>query len=240
MLQYLIDILYPVRCPVCREIVVPKGQRICSGCREKLRIIEEPRCKKCSKPVELEEQEYCSDCERKAFRYIKGFSMWIYDSVMKESISDYKYRNKKENAKFYVEELVHYYGEKISKLAPDALVPVPIHRTKYKDRGYNQADILARGVGKQLGIPVLSELLIREKKTLPQKQLDDKERLENLKDAFCMNLRETGRYGKQLNRILLIDDIYTTGSTVEACTGILLEHGIKEVYFMTLCIGRGC
>ncbi len=239
MLQYLIDMLYPVRCPVCREIVVPKGQRICGGCRDKLRLIEDPRCKKCSKPVEFEEQEYCSDCERKTFQYVRGFSVWVYDSVMKDSIADYKYRNKKENAKFYLEELVRHYGEAIRKLAPDALVPVPIHRSKYKVRGYNQADILARGIGKQLGIPVMSELLVRVKKTLPQKQLDDKERLENLKKAFCMNLREADRYDKRLNRILLVDDIYTTGSTVEACTGILLEYGVEEVYFVTLCIGRG-
>ncbi len=239
MLQYLIDMLYPARCPVCREIIVPKEQRICNGCRDKLRIIEEPRCKKCSKPVEFEEQEYCNDCRRKAFHYVRGFSVWVYDSVMKQSISDYKYRNKKENAGFYLEELIRHYGEILRKLAPDALVPVPIHKSKYKVRGYNQADILARGLGKQLCIPVLSELLIRGRKTLPQKQLDDKGRWENLKDAFQINQRKADSYGKPLNRIVLVDDIYTTGSTVEACTGILLEHGVQEVYFVTLCIGRG-
>lgn len=239
MLQYLMDMLYPPRCPVCREIVIPKGQRICSGCQDKLKLIAEPRCKKCGKPVGYEEQEYCSDCEQKAFHYVRGFSVWIYDSVMKESISDFKYRSRKENAGFYVDELLHHYGETITRLAPDALVPVPIHQSKFRDRGYNQADILARGIGKRLGIPVLSKLLIRSRKTLPQKQLDDKERLKNLKEAFCINTSEAVKHDKQLNRILLVDDIYTTGSTVEACTGILLEQGIKEVYFVTLSIGRG-
>lgn len=239
MLRYLIDMLYPARCPVCREIVIPKGQRICCGCRDKLKVIAEPRCKKCGKPVEFEEQEYCSDCKHRDFHYVRGFSVWIYDSVMKESISDFKYRNRKENANFYIDELIRYHGEAIARLAPDVLVPVPIHQSKFRDRGYNQADILAKGIGKQLGIPVLSHLLIRSRKTLPQKQLDDKERLKNLKEAFCINTREAVKCEKQLNRILLVDDIYTTGSTVEACTGILLEQGIKEVYFVTLCIGRG-
>ncbi len=239
MFQNLIDMLYPVRCPVCREIVVPKGQRICGGCKDKFRLIEEPRCKKCSKPVEFEEQEYCSDCMRKDFHYVRGYSVWIYDAVMKESIADFKYRNKKENAKFYLEELLSHYREAINKLALDALIPVPIHRSKHKLRGYNQAAILAWGIGRELGIPVLNELLIRVKKTLPQKQLDDRERLENLKEAFRINRKAADSYRKQLNRVLLVDDIYTTGSTVEACTGILLEHGVREVYFATLCIGKG-
>ncbi len=239
MFQYLIDMLYPIRCPVCREIVVPKGQRICVGCREKLKLIEEPRCKKCSKPVEEEEEEYCSDCLRKNFHYVRGYALWVYDAVMKESMADFKYRNKKEYARFYVEELLFHYGETIKKLSFDALVPVPIHRSKYRLRGYNQAAVLAGGIGKELGIPVLNELLIRVKKTLPQKQLNDRERLKNLQEAFQMNSKAADSFGKELNRVLLVDDIYTTGSTIEACTGILQEHGVKEVYFMTVCIGKG-
>ncbi len=239
MLQYLIDMLYPVRCPVCEEIPVPGEQRICRACKEKLQVVREPRCKKCSKPIEYEEQEYCSDCERKDFHYIRGYSLWIYDAVMKKSISDYKYRSKKENAVFYVGELVRYYGPAIQKLAPDALIPVPLHKSKYRERGYNQADILARGIGRSLRLPVVSHLLIRNKKTLPQKQLNDKERRKNLQEAFAYNRRAADRFGRKLSRILLVDDIYTTGSTMEACANILTGNGVREVYFLTLCIGKG-
>ncbi len=239
MLQQLLDILYPVRCPVCREIVIPKGERICRTCRDKFKIILEPRCMKCGKPVEYEEQEYCRDCEHKELHFIRGWSVWVYDAVMKKSISDFKYQSRKENAKFYIEELLRLYGDSLRRLAPDALVPVPVHKSKYRERGFNQADILARGIGKQLNIPVLSNLLIRSKKTLPQKQLNDKERLRNLKEAFCFNRREEESFRKKINRVLLVDDIFTTGSTVEACSNILMENGIDEIYFITLCIGKG-
>jgi ComF family protein len=239
LLQVFLDMLYPVRCPVCDEIVMPKGERICSLCKSKLKYISEPRCKKCSKPIEVEEEEYCSDCLRKEYQFIKGFALWIYDEHMKKSISDFKYYNKKENAKFYIQEIIGRYGKTIEKISPDVLVPVPIHKSKHGERGYNQADILAKGLGKELGLPVLSHLLIRNKKTLPQKQLSDKERLRNLRKAFEFNHEIYQRYGKEINKVLLVDDIYTTGSTIEACSNVLINQKIKEVYFVTLCIGKG-
>ncbi len=239
MFQAILDMIYPVRCPICEKIVTPKGERICTSCKEKLNYIREPRCFRCSKPIEQEEQEYCSDCQRGPHHFDQGYAVWVYDEAMKHSVAGYKYRGKKEYAKFYTEEILRGYGNWVSKLAPDALVPVPIHRSKYSERGYNQADILARGIGKELEIPVLSDLLIRNRKTLPQKMLSDKERFRNLKAAFAMNKKRVSSIPKQLSRVLLVDDIYTTGSTIEACAQVLKSHGIKEVYFIVLCIGKG-
>lgn len=239
MFQRILDIIYPVRCPVCKEIVIPKGDRICPACREKLPYINEPRCMKCSKPIEQEEKEYCSDCERKDYHYDRGYAVWIYNDLMRESIADYKYRSRKENARFYIDEILRIYGRHISKLSPDILVPVPLHRSKYLERGYNQADILARGIGKELDIPVISNLLNRIKKTTPQKKLSDKERLRNLLEAFQFNEKAAADYRLKINRVLLVDDIYTTGSTVEACANVLKSHGVSEVYFIVLCIGKG-
>jgi len=238
-LQIILDMIYPVRCPICDEIVIPKGERICSPCKEKLHYIKEPRCKKCSKPIEQEEKEYCSDCEHKNFQFVKGFSIWSYDSAIKHSIAEFKYHNKKEHAKFYTQEMVRHYGDMIEKLSPDVIVPIPIHRSKYLERGYNQADILARGLGKALNLPVLSELLIRNKKTLPQKQLSDKERLRNLQEAFCFNKKVSENFQKEIKKVLLVDDIFTTGSTIEACTILLKTNGITDIYFISLCIGKG-
>lgn len=239
MFQSILDIIYPVRCPVCGEIVVPKGEKICSPCKEKLPFINEPRCMKCSKPLEYEEKEYCSDCERKNYHFDKGFSVWIYNDDMRHSIAQFKYHNKKEYADYYTEEMVRNCGKGIRKTRPDVIVPVPIHRSKYLERGYNQADILARRVGKALGLPVLSDLLIRTKKTLPQKKLSDKERLKNLEKAFEFNQMKMNRYGGKISKVLLIDDIYTTGSTIEACTNILKQNGIDQVDFLVICIGKG-
>lgn len=239
LFQTILDIIYPVRCPVCGEIVVPKEKLICDKCMKKLTVITEPRCKKCSKPIEQEEKEFCSDCEHKNYHFIKGYSLWVYDGDIKKSIADFKYHNKKENAKYYIREILSNYGDEIRKLSPVTIVPVPLYRGKYKERGYNQADILARGIAKELELPVLSDLLIRNRKTLPQKQLSDKERLRNLSKAFEFNIEAYGDHADKLNNILLIDDIYTTGSTIEACANVLIRQGISNVYFVTLCIGKG-
>ena len=114
-------------------------------------------------------------------------------------------------------------------MAPDAVVPVPVHKSKYRERGYNQAEILANGIGKRLGIPVMPDFLVRSKKTLPQKQLSDKERLKNLQEAFMVN-KKAGCCLSMPAKVLLVDDIYTTGSTIEACTNVLLKHCVKHVY----------
>lgn len=239
MFQTILDIIYPVRCPICGEIVIPKGNKVCKDCKNKLPYISEPRCKKCSKPIEHEEKEYCSDCQRKNFHFDKGYAVWVYDEAMKHSVSNFKYHSKKEYAKFYTQEMVGLYGDRIKKLSPDLIVPIPIHRSKYLERGYNQADILACGIGKELGIPVLSNLLVRTKKTLPQKKLSDKERLRNLQEAFQFNENAANFYHKKISKVLLVDDIYTTGSTIEACANVLKSQGTKEIYFIVLCIGKG-
>lgn len=238
LLQTILDIIYPVRCPVCGEIVLPREDMICLACKDKLKFIIEPRCKKCSKPLEIEEKEYCNDCEHKNYQYIYGFSVWVYDKIMKKSISDYKYNGKKEYARYYASETVRIYGERIKRIAPDLLIPVPIHKSKYRERGYNQTDILARLIGKDLDIPVASSYIIRTRKTMPQKQLSDKERLKNLQEAFAIN-PNVYTVGSNITRVMLVDDIYTTGSTIEACTNVLIKSGIKDVYFLTLCIGKG-
>lgn len=239
MFQSILDMIYPVRCPICGEIVAPKGEKICATCIDKLAYIKEPRCKKCSKPIEQEEKEYCSDCLRKNYHFDKGYAVWVYNEAMKHSIANFKYHSKKEYAKFYIQEMACLYGEKILKLTPDVIVPIPIHRSKYQERGYNQADILAKGLGKELQIPVLSTLLLRNKKTLPQKTLSDKERLRNLAEAFEYNEKVANSYPNKITKILLVDDIYTTGSTIEACSNVLRAHGIKEINFFVLCIGKG-
>ncbi len=214
MLKTLIDIIYPIRCPICGDIVNPRGELVCPPCKLKLIPIEEPRCKKCSKPIESEEKEFCHDCERKHYHYVKGYALWVYDSYMKKSIGDFKFHGRREYSEFYVYEIIKRYGKEIKNISPDVLAPIPIHKTKQLNRGYNQADILAKGIGKKLNIPVLSHLLQRDKKTLPQKQLNDKERLKNLEKAFSYSKEESMQYRNIIRKIMLIDDIYTTGSTI--------------------------
>lgn len=201
-------------------------------------LIKEPRCKKCSKPVTGNETEYCYDCSSKEFHYVRGYSLWMYDKVMKESMVAFKYKGRKEYAEYYVDELVKHLGPEIMGIRPDIIIPVPVHPSRRKKRGYNQAELLAIEFGRQIGVLVKTDFLIRTVKTRPQKELSDVERTKNLEMAFSMSetfIKENTKY----QRILLIDDIYTTGSTVEACTRVLQAAGNREVYFVTICIGQG-
>lgn len=239
MFRTLLDIIYPVRCPICEEIVSPKEQRICKTCKDKLIYISEPYCMRCGKPIENEEEEFCSDCEHKHYHFERGFAVWVYNEAMKKSIAGFKYHNKKEYATFYIQEILRGYDYQLRRLSIDAIIPVPIHKSKYLERSFNQAELLARGIGKELGIPVIRDMLIRGKKTVPQKTLSDKERLRNLSEAFELNNKLLSMDLAHIRTVLLVDDIYTTGSTIEACTNCLKSHGIKEVYFIVLCIGKG-
>jgi ComF family protein len=239
VLKLLVDLLYPRRCPLCGDIVTPRGELACPPCKKKQKVIIEPRCKKCSKPIESDELEYCYDCERKQQHFMEGIALWEYDEIMKNSISNFKFNGKKEYGDFYIEEFLNNHGSKVLKISPDVLAPIPIHKSKLAGRGYNQAEILAEGIGKELNIPILPHLLLRNKKTLPQKQLNDKERLKNLEKAFLFSQKEREKFKKPINKVMLIDDIYTTGSTIEACTKILMQNGIEEVYFASICIGKG-
>lgn len=239
MFQTLLDMLYPVRCPICSEIVIPKERMVCKECKEKLIYVEKPRCNRCGKPIEEEEKEFCDDCERRQFHYEKGFAVWVYNDLMRKSIAAYKYHSKKEYSNFYVHEMNRLYGATLHRLSLDAILPVPVHRSKHLERGFNQAELLARGLGRELRLPVITELLIRIKKTLPQKKLSNKERLKNLSEAFVINEQPPKTGLTTMKRVLLVDDIYTTGSTVETCSKILKSHGIEEVYFIVVCIGKG-
>lgn len=233
-IDFLLDCFFPRRCPVC-DCVLKSGEKICRKCENELKWIKGPRCFRCGKPVE-EETEYCYDCSREEFHYIRGFSLWLYEGAAKKSVAAFKYKGRQEYAAFYGEELKKTYGEVLKRLRFDRIIPVPVHREKKRLRGYNQAELIARELSGILQVPMEEKALIRIRSTKPQKGLSPREREKNLRKAFRFD-PERCRGGRP-GRVLLVDDIYTTGSTIEACTISLLAAGVKEVYFITLCIGR--
>ena len=125
------------------------------------------------------------------------------------------------------------YVQKLLKIKAQAIIPVPIHKKKYYKRGYNQAEVLANELSKALKIPVLPKFLIRAKETVAQKELTQEQRVLNLMDGFLVP-----KPMAKLKRVILIDDIYTTGATMEACTRKLLEAGVREVYCVSICSGQ--
>lgn len=234
-IDILLDWFFPRRCPVCDRVLKNK-EKICRKCQNELKWIKGPRCFRCGKPVE-EETEYCYDCSHGDFHYIKGYSLWIYEGAAKQSVAAFKYKGRQEYASFYGEELMKAYGEQLKKLQLDTIIPVPVHREKRRLRGYNQAELIARELSQALQVPMETRALLRVRFTKPQKGLNHKERQKNLKKAFQFYSEHCEK--RRLGRVLLVDDIYTTGSTIEACTRSLLAAGAREVYFITLCIGNG-
>ncbi len=235
------DLLYPPRCPLCGEILSLKEGKVHQACCRKLLRVREPLCKRCGKPLTPgagEQREWCMDCLRSRHRHGKSFdqgrALWLYSGDIQKSILDYKYKGMKSYTDFYAEEAVNRWGRWIRSKNPQMLIPVPLHPRKKRIRGYNQAELLAKSIGKRMEIPVGTDILYRKRWTEPQKAVSGQERRHNL--AKSMEIRHLP---ENLRRVLLIDDIYTTGSTMEACAGILKKNGVEEVCFLTLCIGYG-
>lgn len=228
--KLFLDMLYPRRCPVCHDIAVPGGSRICNVCREKLKPITGPRCFRCSKPLKREEQEYCKDC-RKTRLFDQGIGIFPYGSVLQESLFKLKYGKRQEYGSFYGQIAAVYSREIIRNWGVEIIIPIPLHRKGMEKRGYNQAELIAEALGKTLCIPVDSRLMKRKVNTRPQKELDYRERKQNMKNAFF--LKGENRY----RRILLVDDIYTTGSTIEAAAELLKRNGAENVFFLTIAMG---
>ena len=230
----VLDFLFPRRCPVCGVVVEQEGGLICPSCFPKLSFIKSPTCKKCGKEILDETMEFCEDCmaHRHAFEY--GIGLVNYDETARKSMVKIKYENKREYLDFYGSAMAARHGRTILDMHVDAIVPVPVHPSRRRRRGFNQAEILAEIIGKRLGIPVETELLFRTRKTLPQKELTAAERLKNLSGAF-----RVGKVPDGIKRVLLVDDIYTTGSTAEACARVLRSAGVEEVYVAVICMTGG-
>ena len=194
---------------------------------------------KCGKPV-AEEEVYCQDCRKAGHIYSGGLSGFRYRSVS-GSLYRFKYDGRQEYADYYgakmADRLLEALRTGVIRRLPDALVPVPVSARRMRARGYNQAALLARALSSSLPpacrIPVENGVLHRDRETAAMRSMSARERQNNLKKAFHV-------YGNsvRLKSIMLIDDIYTTGATIDACAMPLLEAGAEEVSYMTLAIGN--
>jgi predicted amidophosphoribosyltransferase len=227
---------------------------ICPQCLAKLSFVTEPVCAKCGKQLLLASQEMCADCRLYPKSYEKGAAVLNYEEHAQESMIKIKYGKRREYARFYGRLIAQRLGDRIRDMDPQCIMPVPVHPERFIERGYNQAQLLADEVGRCMGIPVERDILVRVRKTAVQKDLGPEERLKNLSEAFGVlydgedadedggsishdKTRSASARPVKYDRVLLVDDIYTTGSTIEACTRVLKAAGVRKVYFVTVCIG---
>ena len=205
---------------------------MCSRCKSRIPYIGDNYCLKCGKALLKTDSEYCSDCMHTEHLFTRGRALYIYGGAVRASISRFKFRGRREYADFYALDMVRHLGSFICKCRPDKIIPVPISREKLKKRGYNQAELIAERISAYTDIPVDKTLISRIRNTPPMKELTRGERMKNLKGAFKM-----GAIDVKCRNVLVVDDIYTTGSTIDAMAGELKKAGAENVFFVTLASG---
>ena len=228
--KFILDLLFPQFCLGCQK----EGDYLCQDCQATLEISQYRYCL-CKKPIRLPEGGKCRFCQSKKLNGLY-FALSYQNNLVQKLIRKFKYEIfLKELAKPLTSLIITYFQLLDNK--PDfsnfILIPVPLEKKKLKKRGFNQAEEIAKEISIFLKIPLVNNILIKIRETLPQVELSDKEREENILGAFsCQNKNEIK--GK---KILLVDDVYTTGSTLEECARVLKEAGAKEVW--GLVVARG-
>ena len=221
----ILDLLFPPRCVGCREM----GVLLCAKCRDEFELIEPPLCPHCGRPSPS--GRLCPLCQRDPLRIDGVRSVAYFDGTLREAIHCFKYSNLQDLA-IPLGKLMSDYWEK-SPLPAETIVPVPLHPDRLRERGYNQATLLARELGKSIGLPIAEDSLARVRATPPQVGLGAQERKENVHDAFRCSSAELKE-----KRILLIDDVCTTGATLEACSIALRQAGARSVWALALARAR--
>ena len=217
-----LDLFFPRWCVGCGS----EGDFICEPCRQSLSRIEPPLCPRCGRPQP--DGILCPDCViwQAAIDGIR--SPFIYEGMIKQAIHQLKYRNLRALVKPLAELLQDYLTA--NPIPAQALVPVPLHEKRLRERGYNQSELLARELGKLAGLPVLTDCLTRQRYALPQARTASvEERRANVASAFaCRNDKVPDK------QILLIDDVATSGTTLDACAVAAKASGVSSVWGLSM------
>ncbi|MFI3241855.1 MAG: ComF family protein [Alphaproteobacteria bacterium] len=226
----LINFLLPSHCIICNKVLDSDAQ-ICPDCFNKLNFISKPYCKKCGHPfLDGQDGEFCGFCIKNKKDVLNiSRSVSVYDEVSKKMIIDFKFFDKTQNIKVFGKWL-KIAGADIFANNIDVIIPVPLHFFRLLKRKYNQAGLLAKEIGKIENVLVDYTSLKKKKYTKPQTKFSLKVRQHNVKNSFiikdCQNIKD--------KKVLLIDDVMTTGSTLRECARVLLKAGAKEVNVLTL------
>lgn len=232
--SFLLDLFFPKFCLGCQK----EGTYLCDDCRALLDIAEFDYCLCSEKPLRLPPEQKSGKCGRCQDKKLSGiFSALSYkeNQLNKKLIHQFKYQPYlKDLAKTLASILAEHFiisGKNTDEVWNNGvLVPVPLDKNKLKVRGYNQTEELAKELSKILKIPAISDGLIKIKSTKPQMELSKKERETNLENVFAIK-NPAGLAGK---KAFLVDDVYTTGSTMEECARVLKENGAKSVWGVAL------
>lgn len=182
----------------------------------------------------MRERNFAPTVEKKHHVYTQGKAVFVYEGGIRNSMYRFKYGNKREYAEFYANAALEKYGVWLNKIKAEVLIPIPMYSRKKRLRGYNQAEVFARELGRKAGILVDEHLVRRVRNTIPQKELNESQRHRNLKNAFQLTADIV-----EYKRVVLVDDIYTTGSTMDEVSKVLKASGVENIYYICISIGEG-
>lgn len=222
IIESLLELVYPTCCAGCGRF----GQLVCQDCVDLLPLIGTKFCLKCGKPTYYLVDD-CRDCRKKRFVFSEARSLGLYQGNLKELVHKFKYGNRRGLAEIFVNLLIEHIGR--DYFGVDLVTCVPLSRRKKNERGFNQAQSLAEQIALQLNLP-FSEVLCQEKETQDQSKLRAAERKKNIKGAFSLKCDSP----PEGSTVLLVDDVFTTGSTVNECSKVLKASGAELVKVVTV------
>jgi len=233
----LASILFPAPCGVCGETLDDASRiPICRSCLALLVPWSAPMCPRCGRPfvsgvaVEGLALPLCHGCRRGLYDFDFARSYGAYSPAMARAIVLLKYQQVSPLAGWFAGRLLPLAREHASQFAADVVVPVPLHPARQRERGYNQAELIARALAKRLGLPCRPYLLVRTRPRPEKLRLTLRERWRSVRNAF--DIREGTQVDKL--RVLLLDDVLTTGATLDACSRALRQAGAAYVAAMTV------
>ena len=224
-----LDLVFPPLCPVCREML-GAGRRdpLCGACWKGMDRIGPPWCRCCGIPLGIE--GLCGWCRERRPRFAYARAAARYGGLVRDAIHAFKFGGRRGLAEPLGDLLAGLGLSALPGAAPDSLVPVPLHHRRERERGYNQALLVARRLERAWGVPVVTDALVRLTATAPQTHLDAPARRRNVRKAFAVRRPEAiaGRH------VVLVDDVLTTGATVGECARVLTRAGASIVGVLTI------
>lgn len=231
-----LNLFYPAVCQFCREQRATYAESyICEDCREKVQVIDGAFCSRCGIPYDgaITEAFECGECKDVDLKFDAARAAVRVNAFMLDVVHRYKYGRAVWLEKYLGEYLVQAAAAELRREPWDFIVPVPLHSVKQREREFNQAERLATYLGRATGIPVNTKILKRVTPTESQTRLSRQERAENVRKAFAL------RQPVELKgaRVVIVDDILTTGATTSACAGVMKKAGASAIQVWTVARG---
>jgi ComF family protein len=231
-----LSFIYPEVCQIClKQAATPAEGFVCVSCRQRVRFIQPPFCERCGLPYDgaITTAFECGNCQEMNFHFRAARAAVTANEFMLDIIHRYKYQGALWFEPFLAGLLIQVAAPVLAREKCDMIVPVPLHPAKEREREFNQAARLARRLSRAANIPVNKSLLRRVQPTETQTQLNRRERAENVRRAFALRPNQK----LQGEKVVLLDDVFTTGATTSACAKLLLSAGASDVSVWTVARG---